>query len=210
MVVKMSSSNQFFMPQKDTKKHTPESTLTAASRWKIGEVELVREAFVFNLSKRRMTAPSGYTGDFYFLESGDWVNVFPITAAGELVLIKQYRPNVQEYFLEVPGGMLDKTDLDPKLGALRELREETGYTSNRCESLGPISPNPAIHNNLCHLYVAFDCEKTASQDLDPGEDIEIVKIPLADAPQLIRSGALTHSLMVAAFLKLFIRLGTLS
>jgi len=69
--------------------------------------------------------------------------------------------------------------------------------------LGWVEPNPAFLNNRCHTFVARDVEKVCELKQDDKEDIEVLLRPLKDIPGLIRSGQISHSLVVAAFYRLF-------
>lgn len=137
--------------------------------------------------------------DFHVLESTDWVNIIPITPAQEVVLVRQFRHGIRDCTLEIPGGMVDAEDPSPLVAARREMVEETGYDSERVEALGSIHPNPAIQNNVCHSFVAYDVEPRHDTRFDSTEETEVVVVPLARIPELVRAGDITHALVVVAF-----------
>ncbi len=146
--------------------------------------------------------------DFHILESTDWVNIIPITAAEEVVMVRQFRHGIRDCTLEIPGGMVDATDLSPLVAARREMIEESGYDSERVEALGCIHPNPAIQNNRCHSFVAYDVEPKHATHFDTTEETEVVLVPLARVPDLVRAGDITHALVVVAFHWLALKRGT--
>jgi 8-oxo-dGTP pyrophosphatase MutT (NUDIX family) len=155
---------------------------------------------IFRIRTDKSRSPR--TGDeysFFVLESPDWINVIPLTPEGKVVMIYQYRHGTEEVTLEVPGGMVDAADGDPAISAARELSEETGYVAEEIIHLGSVAPNPAFLNNRCHSYLARAARRVADVQLDGAEDIAVVEIPLDDIPNLIRTGAITHSLTIAAF-----------
>ena len=128
----------------------------------------------------------------------DWINIIPITSEGKVIFIKQYRFGTEEVTLEIPGGMVEKNE-DPKLAAIREMTEETGYTSNDVHPIGVVTPNPALMTNKTFSYVALNVEKTEEQNLDTMEDIEVLEIELDEVKGLIKTGAINHALVVSAF-----------
>jgi ADP-ribose pyrophosphatase len=158
---------------------------------------------VFGL--RTDTARSPRTGqihDFFIMETAAWVNIIPLTADKQVVLIRQFRHGTRDVTLEIPGGLVEEQD-SPEEAARRELREETGYDSNEWTLLGSVHPNPAIQNNLCYTYLAGNVRRAGDLMQDDREDIEVVRYPLADIPDLIREGAITHALVIAAFYRFF-------
>jgi ADP-ribose pyrophosphatase len=99
------------------------------------------------------------------------VAVVPIPAAGEVVLVRQYRYPVARALLEVPAGKLDKGER-PEDCARRELEEETGYQAGSLEHLATFFTAPGFSDEQMHLYAARDLRKT-SQNTDQDEFIDI-------------------------------------
>lgn len=162
---------------------------------------------VFKVSRRRARHPrTGEERTFSVIESADWVNIVALTAAGDVVLIEQYRHGTETVTLEIPGGLVEPREsaLD---AARRELREETGYTAPTWRHLGFVEPNPAIQTNRCDTFLALGAARTDGVDFDPGEVIEVALRPLSAVPELLRSGAITHALVVAAFAHFSLEVG---
>jgi len=160
----------------------------------------VYETRVFDVLRQRSRSPrTGEEHDFFVLEARDWVNIIPVTDAGEVVLIRQYRHGIEDFTLEIPGGMVDDTDASPQVAAAREMREETGYGSDDIVPLGSIHPNPAIQANQCHTFLARGAEKRGTPQFEGTEEIEVVLEPLSRVPELIGTGVISHALVVVAF-----------
>jgi len=136
--------------------------------------------------------------DFYIIDTSDWINVIPITADQQVVMVRQYRHGSRLVTLEIPGGMVDLGET-PKEAASRELLEETGYQAGEWQKMGVVSPNPAIFTNRCYTFLARNVEKVSEPMPDQTEDIEVALIPIADVPELIRKGEIDHAIVVGAF-----------
>ena len=154
---------------------------------------------IFSIRTDTTLSPrTGAEHEFYVIESGDWVNVIPITADEQVVMIRQYRHGSGEITLEIPGGLVEPGDT-PEKAASRELLEETGYQAEEWKKIGVVNPNPAIFSNRCHTFFARNLTKAGSPTLDQTEDIDVVILPLSDIPRLIRNGVIDHALVIAAF-----------
>lgn len=167
-------------------------------KWKVISSELALTANIFRYVKVKSQSPTnGQIGNFDVVQCMNWVNVIGITKDQKIILIKQYRHGTEEVTVEIPGGAANFNE-DPKLGAIRELREETGYTSTNWRHLGRVDANPAFMNNQCDTYLALDCEKTHEQEFDPFEEIEVYLKDVKDLPGMVASGEITHSIVIAA------------
>ena len=175
----------------------------AIKPWKLISRTRERSFRIFELRTDRALSPrTNREHEFYILESNDWVNVIPLTRQDEVVLIRQYRHGIQEITLEIPGGIVEDGD-SPEETARRELLEETGYSESGMTLLGSVNANPAFLNNRCYTYIARDVYIAGEQNQDDKEDIEVVIKPLDEIPLLIREGAITHSLILAAFYRFY-------
>ncbi|HOE16722.1 MAG TPA: NUDIX hydrolase [Syntrophorhabdaceae bacterium] len=166
--------------------------------WELLDSKIDRDYRVFRIAVNHALSPrTREVGEFYTIETNDWVNIIPLTEDENVVMIKQYRHGSQDVTLEIPGGLVD--DEGHKEAALRELKEETGYGGEDIQYLGAVNPNPAIFNNLCHTYLVKNAKKVAETNFDPDEDIEVALVPLKKILPLIEDGTITHALVVIAF-----------
>lgn len=171
--------------------------------WKLISSRQTASYRIFNLRTDRACSPrTNKAHKFYVLESKDWVNVIPITPQNDVVLIRQYRHGTRKVTLEIPGGIVE-TDDSPEAAAGRELLEETGYQGSKMIPLSVVYPNPAFLNNRCYTYLASNVLLTGEQEQDEKEDIKVLLRPLDEIPRLIREGEISHSLVLAAFYRLF-------
>ena len=131
------------------------------------------------------------------LETVDWVNIVAITAEKKIVVVHQYRFGTGKIATEIPGGVLEAQE-SPQQAAMRELQEETGYTSSSWYYLGAVEPNPAFHTNLCHHWLAERVRKTHTPMLDEGEDITVETLDFEEIRTAIKSGQIKHALALSA------------
>jgi len=154
---------------------------------------------VFRLRKDLKRSPrTGRTHEFYVMDSVDWVNVVALTPERKVVLVEQYRHGTDTVELEIPGGLMDPEETSPVDTAVRELREETGYTGVRPRVIGEVLPNPAIQSNRTYTVLVEECRQTPPVQFDLGEDLITHLVPVEEIPHLVAAGRIRHCVVVAA------------
>ena len=168
-------------------------------KWEKHASRVVSDHRIFKIREDRTTNPrTGSEHDMVVLECPDWVNIIALTPERDVVFVEQYRQGSETVELEIPGGMMDPGEADPVATALRELREETGYTGENARIIGECFANPAIMDNRVHTILVENCQRTHEVEWDAGEDLITRLIPAADIPRLVREGQIRHSIIVAA------------
>src|SRR5690625_2074846 len=106
--------------------------------------EYVYKTSFGNLRKDKCGLSNGIViDDYYVNEYADWVNAIVVRKDNKIVLVKQYRYAGDDFFLEVPAGKIEENESYEE-GILREVREETGFTSEtKPMKLGEFMVNPA-------------------------------------------------------------------
>lgn len=163
--------------------------------------EKIADCRVFSVHKQvatRTTGDSSETHDFFVFRPNDWVNVIPVTRDHQIVMIEQFRHGIEQITLEIPGGMIDLEETSAVAGR-RELLEETGYRGDDLIFLGRNHPNPAIQSNLCDTFLALNCEQIHVPTFTSTEEVAIRLVPVKKIPSLIKSGVITHALVIVAF-----------
>jgi 8-oxo-dGTP pyrophosphatase MutT (NUDIX family) len=169
--------------------------------WPLLTSKVLHSFPIFRLRQDTRQSPqTGKRHRFLVLDSRDWVNVVPVTPAGNLVLIRQFRHGTASVVWEIPGGMMDLDDKNPERAARRELLEETGYEPEKMIFLGAVHPNPAIQNNLCHTFLAKNARPCQAQRLDTSEEIEVQETSWSEVSAMIDRGEITHSLVLTALI----------
>jgi 8-oxo-dGTP pyrophosphatase MutT (NUDIX family) len=141
---------------------------------------------------------TGQAHEMFILEQPNWVNVIPLTADEQVIMVEQWRHGTRSVHLETPGGLMED-DETPEQSARRELLEETGFEPGEVVRLGTVHPNPAIQTNVQHYILATNCRKVAEPNLDHAEDIHVKLVPLAEVPRMIEKGEITHGIVIGGF-----------
>ncbi len=117
------------------------------------------------------------------------VAIIPITTDGDILMIRQYRPTLNNFVIELPAGLNDKGETLIE-AAKRELIEETGYMSENLELIaeGPVSTGLSTESMSVYLatnVVPATPQLLALYPMDETEDIELIKTPLSTANEKV-------------------------
>ncbi len=126
------------------------------------------------------------------------VLIVPRLDGDRLVLVRNYRVAVNERLWELPAGTLEAGEA-PRDAAGRELEEETGYRAARIEHLSDFYTSPGFCDELMRVFVADDLHPVG-QRLEPGEDIDVETVPVAEALAMIDDGRIRDGKTIAALL----------
>jgi 8-oxo-dGTP pyrophosphatase MutT (NUDIX family) len=176
------------------------------SRFRRKTTERVGQFHVFDLLRHEMVDSDGRPlRDAFTFACPDWVSVVPVTDDGRFVLVRQYRHGIDAPSLEVPGGMIDEGE-DPRVAALRELREETGYGGGTLVPLGVTHPNPVLQNNRHHMFLLRGAYRVGDPEFDAGEYCELVLLSHDEMRAHIADGKVSHALVLLSLVRAFAEL----
>ena len=174
--------------------------------WKILTSKYISKHIYFTARQDRCEMPDGQIVDPYFVvELPESVCAMAVTENNEVILAKQYRHPISETLLEIPGGFIDK-DESPDTAIERELLEETGYAFSKFDYLGKVAANPGALNNYTHLYLARGGKKISAQALDHNEEIEVLKVSLAEMRRMLQQNEIKQALHLACVFYAFQKL----
>ena len=143
--------------------------------------------------------PSGARIEYGVLESGGFAAIVPVTGAGDVVLVRQWRQPLEAFTLELPSGGVDVGE-DPGRAARRELFEETGYRSEELEHLASVHASTGRSTEVCHLFRCVAVRDERGPQPEPTEFIEVVELSGGEALRMVSEGAITDSATVLGLL----------
>ena len=148
----------------------------------------------------RVSLPDGSEAPREVVDHNGGVAVLALDGENNVLAVTQYRYVFGRNTVEIPAGKLDHPGEDPASAGLRELEEETGAVPGRYESLGRILPSPGCYGEVLHLYLGRDL-KMKKQHLDPGEFLNLERIPFEEMVRRCLEGEIEDAKTVAAVLK---------
>jgi ADP-ribose pyrophosphatase len=160
----------------------------------------VYQGRAFAISVDRVTLPSGHTADMDVVRHPGSVVLVPVTAEGDLILIRQYRYVIDRFVWELPAGTLEPGEA-LEAAAARECEEEVGLAPGRLERLGAFYPTPGFCDELMTFYRCTELaapapDSTAQRDAD--EVIEPRTFSPAEVRAMIARGDILDMKTVAA------------
>ena len=153
-----------------------------------------------NFCRDEIVLPNGNKAIREYIDHPGAVAVVPFINKTDIIMVKQYRYPVDKITYEIPAGKLDKKESLLKC-AKRELKEETGYSTNNIKKLVSFYPSTAFSNEELIIYIAKDLV-SGKQNPDEDEFIENIIIPFKQALQMIKQGKIKDAKTVIALLYL--------
>jgi len=160
--------------------------------FKVKKSEIIFKGKVFDLQVDEIEYGSGNKAVREVAVHPGGSVIVPVKDDGKLIMVKQFRYPFQKFMLELPAGKLDKGE-DPLNCAERELKEETGYSSNKISKLGAITTTPGFCSEILHIYLAEDLQE-GNHNREEGEyGMEMFEFSLDEIEEKIRNGEIIDS-----------------
>ncbi|WP_162048658.1 NUDIX hydrolase [Vibrio taketomensis] len=153
-----------------------------------------------SLIEERVELPNGQNITHTTIAHPGAAVILPIDQNGNIVVIKQYRPSLKKWLLELPAGTLEQDEPIAQCAA-RELEEETGFSAEEIYPLGQVTPLAGFCDEIQYLFVAKQLNKTARYQCDDDEVIEVLHLPLHDIEKMIIDGSITDAKSIACLSK---------
>ena len=163
------------------------------------EQQIQYEGRIIRLRVDKAQLPNGKIATREVVEHNGGVCIAALTEQQELLFVRQFRYPYQEVVLELPAGKIDKGE-EPLACGKRELTEETGASAQQYRSLGRLYPSPGYCGEVIHLFLATGLS-FGRMNLDEAEFLEVERIPLEKAVQMVLDNEVPDAKTQVAVLK---------
>lgn len=171
-----------------------------ANPWTVLESRTVYDNPWLTLIEHRVLTPHGRPGIYGVVSpKKKALGIVPFTAAGQIVLIGQYRFPLGRYSWEIPEGGGDKTET-AQASAARELKEETGYTAKSWREILRLDLSNSITDEEATVFLAWDLVPGVPEP-DETEKLDLREVAFEEAYRMVMAGTITDAISVAALLK---------
>ena len=160
--------------------------------------EILYKGKILNLRKDKIFAVGEQISHREIIEHNGGVALAAITDEGKMVLVRQFRKAAEKVILEVPAGKIDPGE-DPFHSAVRELKEETGYTAEKIEHLTSFYSSVGYSEEIIHLYMATGLTP-GETEFDSNEALEILEYDLDSLKKMVLDGKIEDGKTIAAIL----------
>jgi ADP-ribose pyrophosphatase len=163
----------------------------------VRQMEQVLSPWVTLVTRRVQFAGESPAQEFHSFKLADYAAILAVTTAGKIPLVRQYRPALQRWSLELPSGLLEPAE-EPARAAERELWEETGLRAGaRVTPLGSLAPDSGRLENRLWGFFADGAAAQPSADWRPEPELENLRVSRQELKQMILDGRFAHALHVA-------------
>lgn len=145
--------------------------------------EYIFDGKIIRVQLDKVLLPNGKTSYREIVKHPGAVAIIPITNEQKLIFVEQYRKPLERSIIEIPAGKLEKGE-QPEITAIRELEEETGYTTQELTYITSFYTSPGFANELIHIYMTDQLIplSNATQG-DEDEFVNIIEMTLNEAKQ---------------------------
>jgi len=167
----------------------------APNDWKVNSVKKVYSNDLIELYEDSLDL-NGIEKVYTRAVRKDYSTVVPFVS-NEILVIKSYRYLVDSIQIEIPSGYIDEGE-SPKEAAIRELKEETGYSAKDVISIGHYTLDYSMFDQIGNLFVAYGLVKVGNQSLGIMEKIDVERISIKEIKRLLFEGKILNAASIVA------------
>jgi ADP-ribose pyrophosphatase len=146
---------------------------------------------VFSVDVEKVTLPNEREVTIEVVRHPRSVVLIPVPSPGSVILVRQYRPAINQWLWELPAGSVDDGE-EPEAAARRECHEEIGLIPQALLRLGTFHPTPGYCDEEMVFFKASSLETPAEKARqDDDEDIEVKAFTIGEARDMARRGEIS-------------------
>ena len=150
--------------------------------------KLVFDGRIFQVRVDRVRFPHGRDVSLEVVRHPPSVVLIPMSAPGEVILVRQFRYPVNQWLWELPAGSLDPGET-PEAAATRECHEEIGLVPARAELVGRFFPTPGYCDEEMMIFRLDGLEEPRDKaEQDEDEILEPKRFSIDEARSMVRRG----------------------
>lgn len=162
------------------------------------------EGKIISVQVDTVQLPNGEQSTRELVKHPGAVAVIPVTKDGKIIMVRQFRKALEKEIIEIPAGKLELGEA-PEVTAIRELEEETGYTTKQLQYVQSFYTSPGFADEIIYLYYTDQLEPMIDEaELDEDEFVEVMEVSLDEAETFMKEEKIHDAKTVFAlmFLKL--------
>lgn len=165
---------------------------------KTTDTQKIFDGRIISLQVDNVTLPNGKTSKREIVKHPGAVAVIGMTEENKILFVKQYRKPLERSLVEIPAGRIEPNE-DPKITAIRELEEETGYTTKAVTHITSFYTSPGFADEIIHIYYSDQLTRlTEEVQGDEDEFVEVFELTLEEAKQMMKDKAIYDAKTVYA------------
>lgn len=161
--------------------------------------EMIYEGAILNLRRDKVEVINGRTSHREIVEHNGGVAMIAIKEDGKVIMVRQFRKPIEKVIMEIPAGKIEKGE-EPYNTAVRELKEETGYTAGKIEYLTKFYPSVGYSKEVLYIYLCTDLV-AGETEFDENEALDIFEMDLDELFKMAANGEIEDAKTVIAIMQ---------
>lgn len=166
--------------------------------------EMIYEGAILNLRKDKVEVINGRTSYREIVEHNGGVAMIAVKDDGKVIMIRQFRKPIEKVIMEIPAGKIEKGE-EPYDTAVRELKEETGYTAGKIEYLTKFYPSVGYSMEALYIYLCTDLAP-GDTEFDEHEALDIFEVDLDELFKMTLNGEVEDGKTAIAIMQAWAKL----
>ena len=143
--------------------------------------------------------PDGQIRHYDYVKNRDGAAMLLVDDEERVLLVRQYRNVEDAYTLEIPAGVMDPEDRTPEVTAVREAKEETGFYPRSVYPVARVLNAAGLFDEHTSIFLGKDLAEEKLEE-DPDESIEVLRIPVSEALEMVYDGRIIDGKTIIAIL----------